>query len=140
MDEEIGRFYADRGVEAVKPRYVMPLLRLAGAGPSTIKALAEGLSLTHSAVSQTVAAMERDGLVTTRAGERDARTKEVVLTDTARELVPLLEREWRATEAALAELERDIPYPLSRVVQDVEDALRTTSFSARIERHLPEPR
>jgi len=50
--------------------------------------------------------------------------------------VPFLEAEWRSTERALADLEAEIPYPLSRVVVDIEAALDRRSFHDRIVAHL----
>ena len=47
-----------------------------------------------------------------------------------------LAAEWRATEAALADIENEIPYPVSRVVTDIEAALRRESFHDRIAEKL----
>jgi len=47
-----------------------------------------------------------------------------------------LAAEWRATEAAIAELEAEIPYPLSQVVTDIEEALRRKSFHDRVAEKL----
>ncbi|MCP3803974.1 MarR family transcriptional regulator [Allokutzneria sp. A3M-2-11 16] len=135
MDDEIGRLYTERGIDGVRPRYVMPLIRLGRSGPMTIRALAEDLDVTHSAMSQTVTALRREGLVTSVPGA-DARTRSVELTERAKELVPFLEAEWRATEQAVAELEEELPYALSQVVRDLEAALAKRSFHDRIERHL----
>jgi DNA-binding MarR family transcriptional regulator len=137
MDGEIARLYAERGVTGVRPRFTMPLIRLGRRGPMTIRQLADSLDVTHSAMSQTVGALRREGLVTSSPGS-DARTREVTLTDRARELVPFLEAEWRATEQAVAELESELPYPLSQVVRDIEAALLRHSFHDRIVGHLAE--
>ena len=51
---------------------------------------------------------------------------------------PGLAAEWRATEAALAELEAEIPYPLSQAVTDIEHALERKSFHDRIAEKLAE--
>ena len=131
MDADIARLYTERGVTGVRPRFVAPLIRLGRRGGMTIRQLAESLEVTHSAMSQTVSALQRDGMVTTAAGA-DARTREVLLTDRARELLPLLEAEWRATEQVVAELDAEIPYALSQVVQDLQAALARRSFHDRI--------
>ncbi|MFC7220300.1 MarR family winged helix-turn-helix transcriptional regulator [Streptomyces polyrhachis] len=137
LDAEIARVYAARRIEGLKPSSVMELLRLHAHGPMTIKELAESVQLTHSAVSQKVAAMRAGGWVETVAGE-DARTRKVTLTGKARGVVGQLAAEWRATEAALAELEAEIPYPLSQVVADIEQALDRRSFHDRIAAKLAE--
>jgi DNA-binding MarR family transcriptional regulator len=131
MDADIARLYAERGIGGVRPRFVAPLIRLGRRGGMTIRQLAASLEVTHSAMSQTVAALQRDGLVTTAAGA-DARTREVVLTDRAREILPFLEAEWRATEEVVADLDAEIPYALSQVVRDLQAALARRSFHDRI--------
>ena len=68
LDDEIETVYADRGIVGVRPRFVYPLIRLAHTGPLTIRELAVSLGRTHSAMSQTVTAMRREGLVDGAAG------------------------------------------------------------------------
>lgn len=135
MDADIGRLYDEAGLDGVKPSQVMELLRLAARGPMTIADLAASVERTHSATSQKVAAMRQAGLVRTKPG-RDARTRVVALTAKGRRIVPRLAAEWRATEAAVIELESEIPYPLSTVVADIEVALAKRAFRDRIARHL----
>ncbi|WP_430381326.1 MarR family winged helix-turn-helix transcriptional regulator [Streptomyces arenae] len=137
MDADIARLYDERQIDGLRPSYVMELLRLHAHGPMTIAELAESVQRTHSALSQKVAAMREAGWVRTVAGD-DARTRQVTLTDKARRVVGRLAAEWRATEAALAELEAEIPYPLSRVVADIERALEHRSFHDRIAGKLAE--
>lgn len=131
MDADIGRVYAERSIDDLKPAYVTELLRLAGRGPMTITELAESVQRTHSAMSQKVSAMRDAGWVRTLAGP-DARSKRVALTEKAERVVGRLAAEWRATEAAIAELEAEIPYPMTRVVADIEAALQRKSFHDRI--------
>jgi hypothetical protein len=52
--------------------------------------------------------------------------------------VDRLAAEWRATEAVIAELEAEVPYPLNRVVADLEAALVRKSFHDRIAERLAE--
>lgn len=135
MDAEIARIYAAARLEGLKPSFVMELLRLHARGPMMIGELAESVQSTHSATSQKVAAMRTAGLVRTTKG-KDARSKNVILTAKARRVVDRLAAEWRATEAAITELEQEIPYPLSRVVVDIEKALSRQSFHDRIAEKL----
>jgi DNA-binding MarR family transcriptional regulator len=137
MDAEIGRIYEEAGIEGVKPSFVLELLRLDALGPMTITELARSVERTHSALSQKVSAMRRAGLVRTKAGA-DARSKTVVLTAKAKRIVGRLAAEWRATEAASAELEAELPYPLSTVVRDIEAVLQRRSFYERIKAKLAE--
>jgi DNA-binding MarR family transcriptional regulator len=135
MDDEIARLYIESHHDEVKPSYVMELLRLNARGPMTITELAESVQRTHSATSQKVAAMRAAGLVRTVPGT-DARTRKVTLTARARRMAGKLAAEWRATEAALAEIEQEIPYPLSQVVTDMAAALARKSFHDRIAERL----
>jgi DNA-binding MarR family transcriptional regulator len=131
MDAEIGRLYTEARIDGLKPSFVLELIRLHARGPMTITELAASVQRSHSAISQKVAAMRAAGLVRTTIGT-DARSKKVTLTAKARRMIGRLAAEWRATEAATAELEAEIPYPLSRVVTDIEAALQRTSFHDRI--------
>ena len=79
--------------------------------------------------------MRAAGLVRTTTGT-DARTRKITLTPKARRIVGKLAAEWRATEAAVADIENEIPYPLSQVVTDIEAALRRKSFHDRITEKL----
>jgi DNA-binding MarR family transcriptional regulator len=135
MDDDIARLYTERGIDGLKPSYVMELLRLHSRGPMTITELAASVDRTHSALSQKVAAMRKAGLVTTATGD-DARSKKVTLTPKAAGIVDRLAAEWRATEAAIAELEDEIPYALGKVVLDLEKALQRKSFHDRIAEKL----
>lgn len=137
MDADIARAYAEANVEGLKPSWVMELIRLHVRGTMTITELAASVGRTQSALSQKVAAMRRAGWVRTTPGP-DARAKRVVLTAKARRIIGRLTAEWRATEAALADLEAEVPYPLSRAVDDIERALARKSFYRRIAEKLAE--
>jgi DNA-binding MarR family transcriptional regulator len=138
MDGDIATLYAERGVSGVRPRFSMALIRLRHLGPLTIRALAAEVEVTHSAMSQTVAAMRHEGLVESTPGT-DARTRRIALTEQGHALVPFLEAEWRATETAFAALEAELPYALTQLVRDMAEALRRRSFHDRILEHLPDP-
>lgn len=135
MDDDIAQVYKDLGISDLKPTWVRELLRLEADGPMTITELAESTQRTHSAMSQKVSAMQAAGFVRTRPGP-DARSKQVTLTAKARRITSRLAAEWRATEAAIAELETEIPYPLSRAVADIQAALDHKSFRERMLGHL----
>ena len=137
LDDEIHRLYVERGLGTIKPRFTMVLIRIDRRGPMTIRQLAGSLELTHSALSQTVGALRKEGLVISRTGA-DARTREIHLTEKARELVPFLEAEWRATENVIAELEAEIPYPMNQVIRDIGQALARKPFYDRLLEHLDE--
>lgn len=138
MDSQIVSLYDDEGIEGVRTRFVGPLIRLSLHGPMTIQELAARVQVTHSAMSQTASAMRKAGLVED-ADNSDRRTRRIQLTEHGRDLMPFLKAEWRATEAAIRELEAEIPYPLSQVVRDIEEALAKRGFKQRLLAHLDKP-
>ena len=137
MDAEIEQIYTDAGFAGVRSRFILPLVRLSRLGPVSIKVLAAECGVTHSGMSQTVAAMRVAGLVETVADPADGRGKLVRLTEAAEPVVALGEAEWAATEAAVAELEAEVAHPLSRVVAELETRLGERPFGERVRSHLP---
>jgi DNA-binding MarR family transcriptional regulator len=135
MNADIGRVYAERRVSGITPRQVLPLIRIGRQGPMTVRELASNLGVTHSAASQTAAALVKSGYARMKSGT-DARTRSIALTAKGRALVPLFEAEWRATESAISDLETEIPYALSQVARDLAAALEHRSFYERISERL----
>jgi DNA-binding MarR family transcriptional regulator len=137
MDQDVASLYDDAGITGLRTRFVGPLIQLSRHEPMTIQQLATSVEVTHSAMSQTAAAMRKAGLVESAAGG-DGRTRRIQLSDRGREVLPFLEAEWRATEATVREVDAEIPYALSRVVTDIEAALARRSFRQRLDRNLAE--
>jgi DNA-binding MarR family transcriptional regulator len=135
LDNDIAALYDEAGIAGVRTRFVGPLIRLGRHESMTIQELATAMQVTHSAMSQTAAAMRAAGLAEP-AGGGDGRTRRVRLTERGRELLPFLEAEWRATEATVRELEAEIAYPLSRVVEDIEAVLAIRPFRDRLRDNL----
>ena len=113
-----------------RPRYT-PVLRVLMTGPTTLKAVACAIGVSHSAVSQTVAQMNRDGLVALKPGQ-DARERIVALTPMTEAMLPALQRQWAATNAAAAQLEAELSVPLSTILGEAIAALDRRPFGARI--------
>lgn len=135
MDSDIASLYDEAGIGGVRTRFVRPLIVLDGDGPLAIQELADRVRVTHSAMSQTVAAMRKEKLVDDAPSE-DARTRRIKLTAKARKTMPFLKAEWRATESAIADLEREIPYAMTKVVDDIHAALARKPFALRLRDHL----
>ena len=135
MDDEIARIYAENGIPDLKPTWVMEIIRLHVHGPMTIAELARSVQRTHSAMSQKVAAMRAAGWLETTPGP-DARSKKVALTPKAERIAAKLAVEWRATEASVAEIEAEIPYPLTRAAADIAAVLARKNFHDRIAEKL----
>lgn len=135
IDDEIARVYAENGIPDLKPTWALEIIRLYVRGPMTIADLARSVERTHSAMSQKVAAMRAAGWLETSPGP-DARSKKVSLAPKAERIAAKLAAEWRATDASIAELEAEIPYPLTRVADDIAAALARQSFHDRIAEKL----
>jgi DNA-binding MarR family transcriptional regulator len=135
LDGAVAEVYRDLGMPGFRPRYT-PILRvLATDGPQSIRDLAKATSVTHSAASQTVTQLAREGYVELEPG-RDARQRIVHLTPAARSLLPRLEAEWAATTAAASELEDELPFSLSELLAATTAALERRSFQERIASHM----
>jgi DNA-binding MarR family transcriptional regulator len=131
LDAGVAAVYTDLGLDGFRPRYTPILRTLAATGPSSIRDLGRAIGVTHSAASQTVAQLAKEGLVTLTPGA-DARQRIVRLTARAESLMPLLDKEWAATSAAAAELEAELSYPLSRLVDEALESLSRRPMRDRI--------
>jgi DNA-binding MarR family transcriptional regulator len=137
LDADVASVYADLGEAGFRPRFTPVLRALAGSGPSSIRDLADATGVTHSAASQTVAQMAGEGFVVLAPGA-DARRRIVRLTAKAEALLPVLEAEWAATAAAAAELEAELSFPLSRLVDEALEALSRRPMRRRIADAAPD--
>jgi DNA-binding MarR family transcriptional regulator len=131
LDGDVAAVYADLGLAGFRPRYTPILRRLLLDGPAPIRDLARATGVTHSAASQTVAQLVREGLVELTPGA-DARQRIVTATARAEQLRPTLETEWAATTAAAVALEAELPYPLSQLLDETTEALRRKPMRERI--------
>ncbi|MCM0622854.1 MarR family winged helix-turn-helix transcriptional regulator [Nocardioides bruguierae] len=130
-DEAISEVYGRLGVAGLKPRYSMTLMFLAD-GPMTIRQLSYDCGVTHSAMSQTIAAMRQAALVETVPLASDARARVVALTEAGAATVPLLRAEWAATEMSIERLEDELPFSLSELGDLLLVALERRSFADRV--------
>lgn len=131
LDGDVAKFQADLGLTDFRPRYTPVVRALVSHGPMSIRDLAKVMQVTHSAASQTVNHMRRAGLVSLEPGA-DARQRIVRLTAKSRAMLPVLEREWAATEAASDGLQAELGYPLQELLSELITALQQRSFRDRI--------
>jgi DNA-binding MarR family transcriptional regulator len=131
MDADVALALADLGLRDYRTRYSAVIRFVDERASASIGEVAERLGVTHSAASQTVAEMERRGLLALRQGA-DARQRDVRLTAKCRRLLPAINAEWDATEAAATALEAELPYPLGQLITDLAQALERRRFRARI--------
>ncbi|WP_410601821.1 MarR family transcriptional regulator [Amycolatopsis sp. lyj-90] len=130
-EADVSAFFEDIGLGDYRPRFTPIVRAIVARGPMPIRDLAAEVGVTHSAASQTVAQMARQDLVSLKPG-RDARQRIVSLTEKTRRLMPTLEAEWAATQAAAEQLEAELPYPLREVLVAAVEALERKSLRDRI--------
>jgi DNA-binding MarR family transcriptional regulator len=131
LDGDVATVEAEMGLTDYRPRFSPVVRALVSDGPMSIRALAERVGVTHSAASQTVAQMTRSGLVTLEPGT-DARQRIVHLTAKARGMQPTIEAAWAATEAAMRDLDAELPMPLADLLTRTVSALEHRPLYQRI--------
>lgn len=139
LDGDVAKVYTELGLADYRPRYSPVVRALLADGPMPIRDLARAVGVTHSAASQTVAQMNRAGLVDLTPGT-DARQRLVSLTEKARSLLPVVTAEWSATTAAMRTLDTELSMPLADLLTELATALTRRSFRHRIsDAGLPPP-
>jgi len=137
LDGAVEQAYARAGLD-YRPRYTPVMRVLIEAGSASIRTISQRAGITHSAVSQTVSQMVERGLVVLTAGA-DARERIAALTPAAHALIPALEQQWAATNAAAEALDRELSAPLSGLLREALAALARQPFSDRIAAAAPSP-
>ncbi|MEU8079015.1 MarR family transcriptional regulator [Catellatospora citrea] len=139
LDGDVAKVYAELDLADYRPRYSPVVRALLAQGPLPIRDLARAVGVTHSAASQTVAQMNRAGLVDLTPGA-DARQRLVGLTSKAHELLPVITAEWSATTAAMRTLDSELSMPLVDLLTELTTALTRRPFRERIaDAGLPTP-
>jgi DNA-binding MarR family transcriptional regulator len=130
MDADVAVALAELGLDGYRPRF-SPYVTVLVGGPASVRELAAAVGVTHSAASQTVAAMVRGGWARQRVGT-DARERIVELTDATVDALPAIRAEWEVTAAAMTALDRELPCSLARIADELTAALARASFRARM--------
>lgn len=131
MDGDVEAIYR-RDHPFYVPRFTPVMKALSKEQPLSIKEIAACSSISHSAASQTVAKLVDHGLVELVADAADRRSRLAALTPDGQSLLPWLEERWRATNAAAAELENELSFPLSRLLAEAISQLEHKPFASRI--------
>lgn len=130
LDGSVQAAYADLALN-YRPRYTPVLRVLRELGSASIRTISQRAGITHSAVSQTISQMARDGLIEMQVGS-DARERIVALSPAALEMLPALESQWAITNAAARTLDNELSLPLSQLLREAIDALERQPFKARM--------
>ena len=130
LDGDVEAAYREAGL-VYRPRYTPVVRLLTAQGPSTIRAISIYGGISHSAASQTVTEMVKRGLVRSVPG-KDARERIIRLTKAGEALLPQLEKQWEATNAAAEQLSEEIGIPLEDALAKAIAAVESRSFLDRI--------
>lgn len=131
LDGDLEKVYRQSGLDW-RPKYTPILRALLHSEPRSIGEIAQAVGVSQPAASQTLREMAVKGHLVIEKGE-DGRTREVSLTSHCRAMTAALRTQWRATNAAADDLERELGFPLSEALQRSIAALQTKSFAKRIE-------
>ena len=131
LDGAVEQAYTNAGLN-YKPRYTPIVRALSALGPATIRAISTRASISHSAVSQTVSEMRRQGLLAVQVGA-DARERLISLTPEACAMLPALQRQWAATNTAANSLDKELAISLPDLLERTLQILERRSFADRIE-------
>ncbi len=131
LDPAVEQAYQDLQLD-YRPRYTPVLRTLMAQGPCRIKDLALACGLSHSALSQTVAAMMRAGWLLAASGD-DGRERILHLSPHARRALPALQAQWQATAQAARSLDADLGQSLEQVLREALVVLEQRPFAQRLQ-------
>ncbi|WP_044558906.1 MarR family winged helix-turn-helix transcriptional regulator [Azospirillum sp. B4] len=131
LDGAVDAAYGEAGLD-YRPRYTPVMRVLAAHDGLSIGRIAELAGITQPAVTQTLALMKADKLVTVTASDSDARQRVVRLSRHGRSLLGRLQECWDMTRRAADSLDADLPYPLSQCLREAIEALEKHPFGDRI--------
>ena len=138
MDGGVQAAYDAAGVD-FRPRFFAVARHLIAHGDTGVGELAQALSVSQPAVTQTLAEMRRAGLVTLHAATGDRRARIARLTPEALAMIDRLRPIWAAVARAAAALDETLPAPLGAVLDAALDALDQTPFDQRIAEQMERP-
>jgi MarR family transcriptional regulator, organic hydroperoxide resistance regulator len=132
LDSAVEAAYVDAGLPDYRPRYTPVMRVLSTRAAVTIGEIASLAGITQPAATQTVALMQKQGLVLIAPGAEDARQRVVSLSSTGSALLPRLQECWRATKLAADGLDAGLEVPLSQSLAQAIEALADRPFGERI--------
>lgn len=130
LDRDVEAAYRDSGL-AFRPRFTAIYRLLADRGELRISEIVDAMGLAQPSITNSIAAMHKDGLVDIRRGS-DGRERLVRLSAASEALASELKGHWDRTAAAAASLDADIGANLSDVLRSALVALEQRPYRERI--------
>jgi DNA-binding MarR family transcriptional regulator len=135
LDRDVENAYRERRLD-FRPRYTSIVRLLIQREALRVGEIVAQTLVSQPSISATLAAMQRDGLITSSKGE-DGRARVITLTSKARAMIPALQEQWRITAAAAESLNRDLGLNLEQLVSTALEQLDRDSFHDRMAAALP---
>ena len=132
VDREAARIYEDADV-AFEQRWFGILNQLALHGARSVGDIAAALGVSHAAVSQSRASLEKAELVVSQPDPNDGRSRTLRLTPKGQQLYLRMAPLWEDMAKASAELDREAGGVVAALAR-LEQALDRTSLDRRVRR------
>lgn len=130
--EDATKIYAMYEV-ALDPKWFPVFYVLSHKEKVSITEIAQIIGHSHASVSQIVKEMNKQGLVAIDKSAEDARVSIVQLSDTGKQLVPKIEKQYFDVTLAVENLLSESQYNLWRAIEEVEFLLTNKSFFERVQ-------
>lgn len=132
LDGAVEASYVEADLPDYRPRFTPVMRVLSTRRQVTIGEIAEVAGITQPAATQTVALMQKKGLLLIEPGPQDARQRLVSLSDKGNALLPQVQACWRATKMAADSLDAELDMPLSQCLAQAIEVLNNRPFGERI--------
>ncbi len=123
---------------AIEPKWFPVFYVLASKGADSVVNIAKEINHSHVSVSKIVKEMKARDLIESYKSSDDSRVTLVALNDKAKAMVPQMEKQCDAIDAAMRELKDETGIDLWEAVSVVERHLRYRPISARVDGDSPD--
>ena len=123
---------------AIEPKWFPVFYVLASKGADSVVNIAKEINHSHVSVSKIVKEMKARDLIESYKSSDDSRVTLVALNDKAKAMVPQMEKQCDAIDAAMRELKDETGIDLWEAVSVVERHLRYRPISARVDGESPD--
>jgi DNA-binding MarR family transcriptional regulator/N-acetylglutamate synthase-like GNAT family acetyltransferase len=131
LTEDAAKIYALYDV-ALDPKWFPVFYVLSQSNGMSVTEIAHRIGHSHPSVSQIVKEMKRNGIVTIDKGIEDARVSVVKLSDTGKQLIPKLEKQYLDVTNAVENLLSEAQNDLWKALEETEFLLTDKSFFERV--------
>jgi DNA-binding MarR family transcriptional regulator len=135
LKAEATRLYRAKGIEFSDSWFLLALI-LSDRETVSVTEVADAFGISHSAISQMAAAMERQGLLAAETDDRDKRRTLLYLTKEGRSAVERLRPIWTAVGECTNELIASTGKDLLVVISEIEKQLEQQSLFTRVSERM----